>query len=154
MFWIILLIIFLTITMLGFFKSLRTTEDFNAVFAIISVVCLVIIIVQGGMGITDYPDLKKRYASIQALEHRIKDIKEATYTHKQNGNFVAGSIENMSQSTNLSNFIIEVAKREADYNEYLQCCKTYKEEFVLFLFGNGWAISNKIYDLPETPFPD
>lgn len=103
---------------------------------------------QGIYGITEYPSLTKELGQIEALQNRVKDIKESIYKYGKDGDFVAGSIENMNQSTNLSKYITELAKNEAKYKGRLQECKAYKEVFVLYFFVPGWAISDKIYDLP------
>lgn len=60
---------------------------------------------------------------------------------------MAGSVENLSQPTNLSNCIAQLASIESDFNGNLAEAITYKEHFPLYFFGPGWAISDKVYDL-------
>ena len=120
----------------------------GAICIIITIISMFIFIAQGITGITDYPYLTRKLAQVESLNHRIQDIKNASYKYKKDGNFVAGSIENINQSTNLSKYIADLAQKEAHYSGYLKEAKAYKETFVLYFFGNGWAISDKIYDLP------
>jgi hypothetical protein len=150
MFWIIIVIIFGILAAIQIYKDVdaRDLSTFGIVCIVITIISTVTVFAQGIAGITEYPDLTKRLGQVEALQNRVKDIKESTYTYEKDGNFVAGSIENINQSTNLSKFITELAKKEADYKGRLQECKAYKEVFTLYFFGPGWAMSNKINDLP------
>jgi hypothetical protein len=153
MFWIILFIISLILAITTLKKYLKTNQRkppiAAASYICITVFSMFIFMVQGIDSITDYPYLTRQLAQIEALQHRLQDIKEASYTYKQDGSFVAGSIENINQSTNLSKYITDLSKKEAKYNGYLQEAKIYKKIFILYFFGDGWAISGKIYDLPK-----
>lgn len=132
-------------------EKLIDTEDFSSsgtIYITVMIVSIIIVTVQGINSITDYPYLAKQLAHIETLKNKTKDIRNSSYTYGKNGNFVAGSIENYQQSTNLSKYIAELAIKEAKYNEYLQEAKIYKSTFILYFFGDGWAISNKINTLP------
>ena len=153
MFWIIITIIFgisAAIQIDSFYKNKneRDLSTFGVICIAIAVLSAAVISAQGISGITDYPSLTRKLGQVEALQNRVKDIKKSIYTYEKDGNFVAGSIENYQQSTNLSKFITDLAKKEADYKGSLQECKAYKEVFPLYFFGPGWAISDKIYDLP------
>ena len=71
------------------------------------------------------------------------------YEYKTDGKFIAGSIENLKQSTILSEYIQKVAEKEANYNGKIDKCKVYKENFFLKYFINGFFISDKIYELEK-----
>ena len=153
MFWIIITIIFgilATIQINSFHKNENEHDlsTFGVICIIITVLSAAVISAQGISGITDYPSLTRKLGQVEALQNRVKDIKESTYKYEKDGNFVAGSIENINQSTNLSKFITDLAKREAGYKGSLQECKAYKEVFPLYFFGPGWAISDRVYNLP------
>lgn len=153
MFWIILAIISGILAAIQIDRFCKNANEhdlstYGVVCIIITVLSTFVIIAEGLHGITEYPALTRKLGQIEALQNRITDIKEAAYKYKKDGNFVAGSIENYQQSTNLSKYIADLAIREASYKGNLQECKTYKEVFPLYFFGPGWAISNKIYDLP------
>lgn len=131
--------------------QLIKTEDFSiqgAICIIIIALSTIIFLVQGIDSVTDYPYLSKQLAHVETLQNRIEDIRNSSYTYEKDGSFVAGSVENLNQSTNLSKYISELAIKEATYNEYLQQAKIYKNTFILWFFGDGWAISNKIDTLP------
>ena len=116
---------------------------------LVTLISALLAFIQGITGTIEYPNLANQIEQIRALQDRVQDIREATYAYEKDGNFIAGSIENYKQSTNLSTFIKELAEKEAYYKGYLQECKTYKEVFPLYFFGPGWAISDRIYKLPE-----
>ena len=151
MFWIISVVIFIIPT-IYYVKKEWNAEEASLICVsciIITVVSILFIFVQSIIGVMNYPSLTNQLGQINALQNRVQDIKDANYAYEKNGNFVAGSIENYKQSTNLSLFIKELAEKEATYRGYLQKCKTYKEVFPLYFFGPGWAISKNIYKLPE-----
>lgn len=158
MFWPILTIIGIVLSVYcykrvsDYNKSCKDYNDKkNPVF---SIICIVVAVISGGIsvvhgidGITDYPYLVKELATVETLQQRIVDIREANYEHMENGALVAGSIENWKQSTNLSTYISNLATLEAEYNGYLEGCKIYKSSFPLLIFGYGWAISDKVLTL-------
>jgi hypothetical protein len=160
MFWILIFIISSTLSWSQIDKyykrdknnhQLIKTEDFSirgVIYIIIAVCSTFIFLTQMIGSVTDYPYLSKQLSHVETLQNRIEDIRNSSYTYEKDGNFVAGSVENLNQSTNLSKYISELAIKEATYNEYLQEAKIYKDTFILWFFGDGWAISNKIDTLP------
>lgn len=137
-------------------KGNKSANTLFRIFLIMIIIGGTVFMFQGIIGITDYPYLTGERAKITALQKRLVDIKNADYDYKdydyklealKEGKFVAGSIENYQQSTNLSNYIAELAKREANYNGYLERAKLYEKEFLLRFFGPGWAISNRVNNL-------
>jgi hypothetical protein len=149
MFWIFLFLIGVALLILSIIL-----DDEN-IYRILSIAPLIfgcfasLIVIFGGA--TDYPYLLSKKAEIVAYRNRIEDIKNAKYAYKTDGQFVAGSIENIKQSEVLSNYIKNVADKEAEYMGYLQKCKTYRETTLLRWFGDGWFISEKINTLPDKP---
>ena len=126
------------------------SKKLTTIIFVIGVISSEVFVLTWTNGITDYCYLKEKLATIGALQDRMQDVKNSVYTYEKDGNFVAGSVENMNQSTNLSKYIAELAIKEGEYIGYLQRCIITKETFVLNIFGSGWAISDKIYDLPTT----
>jgi len=158
MFWIMLVIISTVLSIYGYIrinnfnKSCRqgiSKKDpvFAMICTVIAIIACIITIIQGIDGITDYPYLVKKLAKAEALQARIVDIRNSHYEYKDNGALVAGSVENWKQSTILSNYISQLANTEAGYNSYLKECIVYKDTFILYFIGPGWAMSDKIYDL-------
>lgn len=79
-------------------------------------------------GISDYGKLKEDYTKVESYRNRLPDIKNAYYKVPFNKDvMINGNIENMKQSTALSEYIKELTVREANYFSYLQKCKVYKE---------------------------
>lgn len=126
----------------------NSIKDIFIANIIITMVFVVISIIQFGIGVDNYPSLASDLAGIQALEKRIEDIRASSYNYEKEGKFVAGSIENYQQSTNLSKYISGLATKESYYSSALKQAKVYKEIFPLYFFSHGWAISDKVYELP------
>lgn len=112
-----------------------------AVFVMISAI-------QFGIGIDVYPSLASELSEVQTLEKRIEDIRGANYAYEKDGRLIAGSVENLNQSTNLTKYIADLAAKEASYNKKLKKVKVYREVFPLYFFGTGWAISDRVEELP------
>ena len=150
MFWIILCIIHLVLIIV-INRCVRIASDAIIVMIICIVVCVasgLTSVILGLSGMTDYPYLNSKLAEIEILEKRVENIRNAYYEHKKDGTLVAGNIENVNQSTNLTKYINDLALKEAWYNNYLQRAKDYQSIFILRFFGDGWAISDRIHTLP------
>ncbi len=145
MFWLILFIISIIVFGIGIKKD----EECMAMGGMFFFICGMIWMLFLFSGITDYSHLKKEHAEIQSLQKRIVDIRQAKYEYKKDGGMIAGSIENFKQSSALTKYLSELAKKEAKYNGYLDKCKSHKEEFLLYFFIDGMFISNKIYQLEK-----
>ena len=128
-------------------NSLRIEDNTIGNFIMIGVFVAVSAI-QFGIGIDAYPSLASELAEVQALENRVEDIRHSNYVYEKDGRLIAGSVENLSQSTNLSKYISELAVKEAEYNKKLKKAKVYREVFPLYFFSTGWAISDRIEELP------
>jgi len=98
-------------------------------------------------GVYVYPDLVAQRHEIAVLKDRIEDVRSAAYPHKDGGSMIAGSIENLKQSTNLSEFIEQVARKESSYNSELAYYKTAKNKLITQLFS-AFFVSDEINTLP------
>lgn len=107
-----------------------------------------IAIIQFGIGINVYPSLSGDLAEIRSLENRIEDVRNSNYEYEKDGSFIAGSIENYQQSTILSKYVSDLAEKEASYSSELSKAKVHKRTFSLHFFSIGWAISDKVNELP------
>jgi len=148
MFWIMITIIGIVLSIVSCF--VRKMDVFIPIGFAVGLISLVLFVITGMDGVTDYRYLKTRLVQLETLQDRLPDIRGSVYAYEKGGNFVAGSVENMNQSTNLSAYITTLAKKEGYYKSYLEKCKINKETFVLKWFGSGWATSKKIYTLPTT----
>lgn len=145
MFWIILLLVSIIVLITSIIEDWEDT--LFGISVIIGIISLIVCITLGISGITDYPHLVGKKAQIESLQNRVQDIREASYKYKKDGHLIAGSVENMNQSTNLSIYIKELAVKEASYAYYLQKAKICNKTFILRFFGDGWAISDKVHEL-------
>lgn len=155
MFWLILSIILIVLCVWTIKKSSVNTEydDPYEILMILSgfgfLINFIIFICILFSGSYTYSNLKSDYAKVKVLQKRIIDIKNAKYEYRQDGSLVAGSIENIEQSSVLSHYINNVANKEAEYNGNLEEAKAKKENFILSFFTDGFFISDKIYELKK-----
>jgi len=152
MFWILLgiicviaLILFCNIELL---RNWDVNDFVSGTFFFLCIMSISIFLILGINGMIDYPYLLGQHEEIKVYQSRIKDIRNAVYKTTSKATLINGSIENMQQSTNLSKYIVYLAKKEAEYNSYLVKCKFYKDNSLFYWFIDGWAISDDIDKLP------
>jgi hypothetical protein len=96
-----------------------------------------------GVGIISYPDLLAKQEQIKILEKGIEDVRKASYDTKENSvAMVNGSLDNMKQSTNLSEYIRMVYEERANYNKDLTKCQYYEKNTLMFWVADGAFISS------------
>ena len=111
---------------------------FAAAFAITAVIC----------GAMTYPTLTGARAEAIALKSEIATVQAAYYKDIVRDNqFIGGSLDNMKQSTILSEYIESYAKRKAHYNRTLTEAKAFKETWLIRWLWHGFFISNKVFEL-------
>ncbi len=102
-------------------------------------------------GINDYPKLRSTHIEIVSLKENISIIKNARYKLSKSSEVtIAGSLDNMKQSTNLSNYLSDLSKKEAKYLYDLENSKIHRTTLILWFFKDGAFISDKINELPTT----
>jgi len=74
-------------------------------------------------GITTYPNLEGYKATAQSLYEEIETMRKTHYSEVQSGELVGGSLDNFKQSTILSEYVRDYAKRKAVYNSSLMSAK-------------------------------
>ncbi len=79
---------------------------------VFAVIFLFITACFGISGITDYPKLVSSYEEVKVYQTRVIDIRKATYSdnNKSENAIISGSIENVQQSTALSNAISNLSE--------------------------------------------
>ena len=145
MFWIILFLVSI-ISLIYFGKQ---NEEGFAIASLISALgCVIILALLIPSGVATYPDLIGHLQKVKALQQRIDDIKDAVYP-EQSGKLVGGSLTNLQQSSKLSNYLRQIAEAEASYNSLLVKAQFYKKDYIWLLFGHGFFISNKVFQLSK-----
>ncbi len=130
------------------------TEDtyFGCMFAsaLLFLLFLITTLVQMTKGIRVYPALAEQYEKIKVYNTRILDVRRSTYTPRGNSNklLISGSIENIKQSTYLSQVVSTIGTAEGKYLGELKKYKIYKNMGAYYWFSYGWAISDDIDKLP------
>jgi len=145
MFWIFLLLV--GIFLVVYFGK-RGNEDLTVIGVIATTISTILLAVLLQRGIMIYPCLVGHLQEIKVLQWRIDDIRAAAYS-EQPGKLVGGSLTNYKQSSKLSDYIHQVAETEARYNALLAKAKFYKRDLVWLVFGYGFFISEKVFQLPE-----
>ena len=145
MFWIFLFLV--SVFLVIYFVEVRDDDCVaipSFITAVISAVVLVIILLKG---ITVYPKLVGELHKVKIFRQRIVDIKLAAYP-EQPGKLVGGSLTNLQQSSKVSDYIYQLAETEARYNALLSKARYYKKDYWWVLFGHGFFISDKVFQLP------
>jgi len=145
MFWIFLLLV--GIFLIVYFGK-RGNEDLAVIGVTATVVTGVLLAILLPKGIGTYPSLVGQLYEIKALQQRIDDIRGAVYP-EQSGKLIGGSLANLQQSSKLSDYLCRIAVAEASYNSSLVKAHLYKRDFIYIVFGYGFFISDKVFQLPE-----
>lgn len=123
-------------------------EYFAALCLLVTLVSVILVTFFMSEGMMTYPSLVGRLHRVKALQWRISDIATAIYP-EQPGRLIAGSLTNLQQSSKLSDYLRQVAEEEAAYNSMLARARFYKRDYMWLVFGHGFFISDKIFQLPK-----
>ena len=145
MFWIILLLVGIILLIYSSKKYADGLVCLSIIIVVINFIMTPVIIIEG---ISTYPDLIKQFQKVKTLRQRINDIKNAVYP-EQSGKLIAGSLTNLQQSSKLSDYFRLIAEIEAEYNASLIKARFYKKDLMWQIFGHGFFISNKVFQLPK-----
>ena len=145
MFWIILLLVGIILLIYSSKKYADGLVCLSIIIVVINFMITPVIIIEG---ISTYPDLIKQFQKVKTLRQRINDIKNAVYP-EQSGKLIAGSLTNLQQSSKLSDYLRHIAEIEAEYNALLAKAQFYKRDYMWLLFGHGFFISNKVFQLSK-----
>jgi len=95
-----------------------------------------------------YPKLRGLEAKAISLKSEVQNVKSAYYKEARNGTFIGGSLENMQQSSQLSEYIREYAYAKAEYNQQLTMVKSNMDSVAYQVFAAYKLFrSDKINDL-------
>lgn len=149
MIWIILAVFFFVICVLMIVGVIQIQGDEifgGGAFFLIFVGVLIFSI---HSGTSAYTNLNAKYKAIQLMRVRVDDVRNAYYKNENKGTLVAGSIENIQQSTTLSEAIRCLNKKENNYIEEREEVLFAKESRIYWWFLDGMFISDKVKELPE-----
>jgi len=139
MFWIVLAVVWAVVWVAA---SCWIDEDLLPM-SLFSLVVLILI----GQGITAMPCLVGKQEMALSLKSEIETVRSAYYEYVGVGGAVAGSLDNLSQSGALSDYIKSFARAKADYNSKLLIAKIKKTDSTLWWFSNGAFISSGVLDM-------
>lgn len=99
-------------------------------------------------GVMTYPLALARIEKIKTLEIHIDDIKNSRYDNIKSSNLIIqGDIENMKQSTALSDYKRMVYEAKAKFNKGLLFNKLCEQSYIMWFFGDGFFIDSRIQDI-------
>ena len=131
-------------------KGYRYRSSFMDALGVLSIIASMFFALLGtGMiidGITDYPWLLSQKEYITSIKSEIETIKAARYD-VANGSLVGGSLDNIKQSSNLSEYISNYAKEKARYNAYLKKAQFAEGSTIYKIFSSGAFISKNVRSL-------
>ena len=150
MFWFILFVV----SALAFIYSCKRDVDWLSVISGIALLVTVIVLPIAVMeGMSTYPSLVGQLHRAKALQQKVDDIRNAAYPERS-GELVGGSLTNLQQSSRLSDYIRRVAEAEAEYESSLAKARFYKTNPMWIIFGHGFFVSGKVFELPPTAYPE
>lgn len=100
-----------------------------------------------GVAIEKYPKLLKDRARVVSLYENIEDVRASRYSGIQGGDFVGGSLDNMSQSTALSEYVSVYATKRAEFNSLLKEIQFKKSVRVYSFVGFYMFVSEKVLEI-------
>ena len=147
MFWIGLTALFLVLTIVlivasGDDGSVAGGFTVFAIFLIVTICCVY-------SGSSDYPKLQGEYKSILLMRERVNDIRNSYYKSDAKNAVIAGSVENIKQSTTLSEAIKTLTEKETEYITYRETVLFAKDSWLYKIFMDGLFISDKVNSFPE-----
>ena len=144
-----LFIILTILSLVGFIYLFKVGEgDWGFTVACFFVAFVTTMSIQAGNGFTDCPYFVKEKAEINMVEKNVDRIRSSRYECTASPRAILnGSIENMKQSTILSEYISKLIEKKAKYNSNLINSQLYKTEFMYWFVGGGMFISDKVLEL-------
>jgi hypothetical protein len=146
MLWLILIMFFIVVSIL-LYIIIREAGAFCVMF--FSIIPLILFFGLSFDGIWVYPSLVEDKAHVTAIQSEISSIRQAYYKESKDGSLVGGSLDNMKQSTVLSEYIKTYALKKADYNGRLSYVKTKMGKKVFWWLSNTAFISDDVLKLEE-----
>lgn len=113
------------------------------------VIFLIPAIITAYSGSTDYPTLQAKYKSVLLMRERINDVRNSYYKSEAKNAIVAGNIENIKQSTILSDAVRSLTEKETEYIAERERVIFAKNSWIYKIFLDGLFISDKVNTLPE-----
>ena len=145
---IICIILIVLWTMISLNNTDWTWDIEYIIYAIVVIILLMPIFFVTIEGFMVYPALMGQKAKIEVLQENIEIVRAAYYKERQSeGAIVNGSLTNMWQSSNLSDYLVELSKEKAKYNSKLTIAKLYRNNLVYVLWWKGFSISKKVKEL-------
>ena len=146
MFWVLLSIISLILTILFDISEWRDTRRYEGFSVLGLFIFLLIIALLIPKGIKVYPNLRSLKIRVESIKSEIESVRNAYYKNN-NGGLIVGNIENFQQSTNLSKYIERYAELKAEYNSKLKYYQTIKRLPIYFWFSYSAFVPDKIFEL-------
>lgn len=111
-------------------------------FGFLSIACIL-------SGIGTYPSLVGERVEIMSIKSEIETVRNAYYKEANISNnvLINGSLDNMKQSKELSNYIRDYSYKKGKYNKSLITVKTRMSVTLYIIFGNRVFLDKRILEL-------
>jgi hypothetical protein len=153
MFLILLTLFFVVLSILGAF--IDKSKNFKTGFCIAPII-IAIVMIMGILGAYQanlyvYEDLVKSKESVLSYGSEIQSVREAYYkeSNTSNATLLNGSLDNIKQSTNLSDYICRYASAKALYNSTLKGIKIRKTLRAYYWVTFSMFIPEQVMQLEE-----
>lgn len=139
MFWLIIAIF----GIIGFIMLLTQRESSLGSLLILTIPLFCFMF--SGFGV--YPSLISQKAQIDTLSSNVETIRNAYYKEANTGTMIGGSLDNMQQSSRLSEYLIDLTNKKSVYNYALKEKQTWIDMPIMWWFGNTMFIDKRIKEL-------
>lgn len=139
MFWIILGILAIVSTILFSKETSYTVLAFCVV--------LLISFIMFFTGVYVFLNLETKRQEVVSLQSEIETVRSAHYSDIESGSRVGGTLDNLQQSTALSNYLKLYAQHKAAFNAALVRYQRKKTDWRFYWFENAVFISDKVLEM-------
>lgn len=146
MLWIIL---FVLLSVLFIFSGKWANKDEELIglvvfIALAGIGAVFITGVTSQVALEEYSKMVGKKEGISMLESNVPLIKSCRYKDVISGTMVGGSLDNMQQSSKITDYMINLANRKAEYNSRIAELQYQRKSAWFFWIYNIWLIDKRI----------
>lgn len=139
--------IWIPLSIVGLVLAVRLYDKSSGCSILLAIIPTVLLLATSVIGLNTYPYLASQREEVLSLQSEIEAIKNAYYKEANNGALVGGSLDNMQQSTNLSQYIKSYANRKADFNKNLTAAQVRMSMLTLWWVGEAMYIDKRVLEI-------
>jgi len=146
MLWIILFVL-LSVLFVFSINGVDKNDDLTGLVVFIALAGMGTVFITGvtsAKSLEQYSEMVGKKEGISMLESNVQLIKSCRYKDVVSGTMVGGSLDNMQQSSKITDYMINLANRKADYNSKLAELQYQRKSAWFFWIYNIWLIDKRI----------